>query len=185
MAKFDLLLLFVLSCICSSRICSAFYSSMASQARREALPRYISKCNVPRYHSSATLNSLPDLIADPSFNLAAGSAILGTICGGLEDVVKEKINKPLAYVFGAGAIVFTLFGAFIAFQTATLRFTFDETSFALVKATGEKIGENVVVGGENKWAYKRSLYFDDFIFMTYDTFSKHKIMRVQFSLQLC
>ena len=67
-------------------------------------------------------------VADPSFNLAAGSAILGTICGGLEDL-KDGENKklPTAPLFGLGAIVFVLFGAFIAFQTATLRFTFDVT----------------------------------------------------------
>jgi NIMA (never in mitosis gene a)-related kinase len=107
-----------------------------------------------QFKPSTTLTSLPDVIADPSFNLAAGSAVVGTICGGLEDVVKNKVGKPLAYVFGGGAILFTIFGAFVAFQTATLRFTFDDTSFALVKSSGEKIGDNVVVGGENKWTYK-------------------------------
>jgi len=99
------------------------------------------------------LKATPFFIVDPSFNLAAGSAVIGTLCGGLEDVVKQKVNKSLAAVFGGGAILFTIFGAFIAFQTATLRFTFDENSFSLVKSSGEKLDENVVVGGENKWAY--------------------------------
>jgi hypothetical protein len=104
--------------------------------------------------TATALRALPDVIADPNFNLAAGSAVIGTICGGLEDVIKSKVGKPLAYVFGGAAVLFTIFGAFIAFQTATLRFAFDETSFSLVKSSGEKIGDNVVVGGENKWVYK-------------------------------
>ena len=57
-------------------------------------------------------------------------------------------------IFGGGAILFTLFGGFIAYQTTSLRFTFDESNFSLVKSSGGKIGENIVVGGENKWAYK-------------------------------
>ena len=64
-------------------------------------------------------NSLPDLIADPNFNLAAGSAVVGTISGGLEDVVK-KASKPLGLALGALAVVFTLFGGFIAFQVNSL-----------------------------------------------------------------
>ena len=32
-------------------------------------------------------------IADPSFNLAAGSAVLGTLCGGLEDLKDGEDNK--------------------------------------------------------------------------------------------
>lgn len=103
-------------------------------------------------------------IADPSFNLAAGSAILGTICGGLEDI-KSDVNGeakklPTAPLFGLGAIVFTLFGAFIAFQTATLRFTFDDSEFSLVKADLSTTGENVVVGGENRWKYDTFVNWD-------------------------
>lgn len=100
-------------------------------------------------------------VADPSFNLAAGSAILGTICGGLEDLKDGESKKlPTAPLFGLGAIVFTLFGAFIAFQTATLRFTFDDTDFSLVKADLSTTGENVVVGGENRWKYDTFVNWD-------------------------
>eukprot|EP01041_Mallomonas_annulata_P009279 gene9279-19258_t len=101
--------------------------------------------------SSTLTSAVPPeaLFVDSSFNLAAGSAVVGTVCG-----VLENFKGPTARLFGAGAILFTLFGGFLAFQTATLRFTFDETSFALVKADSSSIGENIVVGGENKWAYK-------------------------------
>ena len=47
-----------------------------------------------------------------------------------------------------------LFGGFIAIQTISLRFTFDESAFSLKKESGEKLSENIVVGGENRWAYK-------------------------------
>jgi hypothetical protein len=55
-------------------------------------------------------------------------------------------NLPTAKLFGAGALLFTIFGAFIAYQTFTLRFTSTESSFSLVKADGSSSGENVVVG---------------------------------------
>ena len=54
------------------------------------------------------------------------------------------------------------FGVFIAFQTTNLRFTFDESAFALVKADLSSTGENVVVGGENRWAYKSFVNYDFF-----------------------
>lgn len=107
------------------------------------------------------LQMMDPTIIDPSFNLAAGSAVIGTICGGLEDLKGKDGNKlPTAKLFGGGALLFTLFGAFIAFQTYTLRFTSDSTSFALVKADGSSTGENVVVGGENKWAYSTFTNYD-------------------------
>ncbi len=87
-------------------------------------------------------------LVEASYNLAAGSATLGLLCGVLEDR-----KGRLAKVWGAGAIIFTLFGGFVAYQTSTLRFKFDDDSFSLVKADGKGIGENLVVGGENSWQY--------------------------------
>jgi NIMA (never in mitosis gene a)-related kinase len=103
----------------------------------------------------------PTTVIDASYNLAGGSAVIGTLCGGLEDLKGSDGQKlPTAKLFGGAAVLFTLFGAFIAFQTTTLRFTFDDTSFALVKADGSTSGENVVVGGENRWAYKSFTNYD-------------------------
>ena len=65
----------------------------------------------------------------------------------------------MAYVFGG---FFALFGVFIAFQTTTLRFTFDDTNFALVKSDLSTTGENVVVGGENVWRYDKFVNWDFF-----------------------
>ena len=95
-------------------------------------------------------------LVDPSFDLAAGAAVVGTVCGVLEDRLKGSVGK----VFGAGAIIFTLFGGFVAFQTSTLRFKFDDTAFSLVKSDGASLGENVVVGGENRWSYDSFVNYD-------------------------
>lgn len=95
------------------------------------------------------------LLIDANFNLAAGSLVVGTICG-----VLENFKGITARLFGAGAIAFTIFGGFLTFQTSTLRFKFSEDSFALVKADGSSNGENIVVGGENSWKYKSFVNYD-------------------------
>tara|TARA_A100001035_G_scaffold257030_1_gene232767 strand:+ start:795 stop:1286 length:492 start_codon:yes stop_codon:yes gene_type:complete len=95
-------------------------------------------------------------LVEASYNLAAGSATIGLVCGFLEDA-----KGRLAKLWGAGAIIFTLFGGFVAYQTTTLSFKFDEDSFSLVKtADGTSLGENVVVGGENDWKYSSFVNWD-------------------------
>jgi hypothetical protein len=92
-------------------------------------------------------------VVDPSYNLALGSLALGAVFGlppRSVDTLFETIVSRAAYLVGT---LCATFGLFIAFQTTTLRFTFDETSFALVKADLSSTGENVVVGGENVWKY--------------------------------
>lgn len=95
------------------------------------------------------------LMIDGSYNLAAGCAVLGTTCG-----VLENFKGPTAKLFGGGAIAFTVFAAFIAFQTTNLRFQFDDTNFSLVKADGKSNGQNIVVGGENSWKYNTIVNYD-------------------------
>mmetsp|Transcript_21168 Transcript_21168/g.29655 ORF Transcript_21168/g.29655 Transcript_21168/m.29655 type:complete len:228 (-) Transcript_21168:368-1051(-) len=92
---------------------------------------------------------------DPSYNLAIGTFGIGLASGFLEDLRDGEGEKLLtAKPFGALALLFTLFAAFLTFQTFTLRFAFDDDSFSLVRSNdGSSIGENVVVGGENKWKY--------------------------------
>ena len=100
-------------------------------------------------------------VADPSYNLAAGAAVFGVICGGLEDIKGgDGAKLPTAKLFGGAAVLFVVFAAFLTFQTTTLRFTFSDSSIALVKADGSSIGENVVVGGENRWSYKSFVNYD-------------------------
>lgn len=100
-------------------------------------------------------------LVDPSYNLALGSFAVGLSAGFLEDIRDENNEKLLtAKPFGALALIFTIFSLFLAFQTTTLRFAFDDDSFSLVKADGSSLGENVVVGGENKWKYSSFLNYD-------------------------
>jgi hypothetical protein len=112
----------------------------------------------PTYHNSRHSSKAPCLqmsidLVDPSYNLAIGAFGVGLVGGVLEDI-KDKSGEKLitAKLFGGLALVFTLFSAFLAFQTTTLRFAFDDDSFYLVKNDGSSF-ENVVVGGENKWKY--------------------------------
>jgi hypothetical protein len=108
----------------------------------------------PSSHKRPALR-MSGLLVDSSYNLAIGSLILGTIFGVLEN------NKgPAAKVWGGGAILFTAFAAFIAFQTTTLRFQFDDSSFSLVKLDGNKVEENIVVGGANSWRYDSFVNYD-------------------------
>lgn len=111
------------------------------------------RCN-KRTGQTLQMMDLPIMI-DSSYNLAAGCAVIGTACG-----VLENFKGPTGKLFGGGAIAFTVFAAFIAFQTTTLRFQFDETSFSLVKADGQSNGKNIVVGGENSWKYNSFVNYD-------------------------
>ena len=91
-------------------------------------------------------------------------AIVGTgvIGSGWAAWFAARGYKVTAFVPGA---LLALFGLFIAFQTATLRFTFDDKEFSLVKADLSSTGENVVVGGENRWAYDKFVNYDFFNFI--------------------
>jgi len=96
-------------------------------------------------------------LVDPSYNLAIGTFVIGLGSGFLEDL-RDKNNEKLltAKPFGLLALIFTIFSLFIAFQTTTLRFGFDDDSFSLVKSGSggtPLVEENIVVGGENKWKY--------------------------------
>lgn len=91
---------------------------------------------------------------EPSYNLALGSFGVGLAAGALEDIRNsEGIKLPTAKIFGGLALLFTLFAAFLTFQTTTLRFTFDDNAIALVSQDGSKIADNIKVGGENRWKY--------------------------------
>ena len=125
----------------------------SSHAFRLPTASKLTKCK----SSSRVIIKMVDLplMIDSSYNLAAGCAVIGTACG-----VLENFKGPTGKLFGGGAIAFTVFAAFIAFQTTTLRFQFDDTSFALVKADGQSNGKNIVVGGENSWKYNTFVNYD-------------------------
>ena len=93
-------------------------------------------------------------VIEPSYNLAIGSLALGAAFGVPGSPLKSKLSAFL------GAIPLTLFGLFLAYQTTTLRFTFDDENFSLVKSNLDSTGENVVVGGENVWAHNKVVNYD-------------------------
>mmetsp|Transcript_3854 Transcript_3854/g.7386 ORF Transcript_3854/g.7386 Transcript_3854/m.7386 type:complete len:217 (+) Transcript_3854:31-681(+) len=117
-------------------------------------------------------------VIEPSYNLALGASILGagllTEAKLLADRQVLLTSEPevdtkrvgIVNIAKLGSLIvgvpIALFGLFLAFQTTTLRFTFDDTSFSLVKADMSSTGENVVVGGENRWAYDKFVNFDFF-----------------------
>ncbi len=121
-----------------------------------------------QYRNNAFKFQMSIMEVDPNYNLAAGSAIVGLVCGILEDQKSKDdgfLKSILTKISGAGAVLFTIFGFFIAYQTTTLRFTFDDSNkcFSLVKAghsDNKSIGENVVVGGENSWKYNSFKNYD-------------------------
>ena len=97
-----------------------------------------------------------EIIIEPSYNLAIGSLALGAAFGVPGSPLKNKLSAILA------GIPLLLFGLFLAFQTTTLRFEFDDDAFSLVKSDGSSTGENVVVGGENSWRYSSFVNRDYF-----------------------
>ena len=115
----------------------------------------------PASSSSSALGVAALELVDPSYNLAIGAFGIGLSAGFLEDLRDGEGEKLLtAKFFGIFAVLFTVFSLFLAFQTTTLRFAFDEDSFSLVRASGDKTPENVVVGGENRWKYSSFSNYD-------------------------
>jgi len=103
------------------------------------------------------------LLVDASYNLAGGSLALATTSAFLQNAFKDKGNAYLNILSGKLNIfkyLLGLFGLFLTFQTTTLRFQFSDTGFSLVKADGSSIGDNIVVGGKNEWAYDSFVNYD-------------------------
>ena len=106
--------------------------------------------------NKTALSANPVEIIEPSYNLAIGSLALGAAFGVPGSPLKNKLSAILA------GIPLLLFGLFLAFQTTTLRFEFDDDAFSLVRSDGTSTGENVVVGGENSWRYSSFVNRDYF-----------------------
>ena len=131
------------------RLCSGF-TTTPTPMRSSSLTT-----TVPTHRQSSRLQAGGGIeFIDPSYNLALGSFGVGLVGGFLEDVRNSEGTKLVtAKLFGSLALIFTLFSAFLAIQTTTLRFTFDDQAIALVRPDGSSIGDNIKVGGENKWSY--------------------------------
>lgn len=84
--------------------------------------------------------ALPDVVIDPDYKLGA----IFLVAGLLLDTIPYVQLLPGPFV--------TLLGVLFLVQANRVRFLFDKDSFEL-KIGEESSGENVVVGGENKWSY--------------------------------
>jgi len=99
---------------------------------------------------------IPDVVIDPSYSLAVGFAIYGLI------FLILLQGSIFGVVFGGLNV---LFASFLAIQTYRLRFFFDETSFELKEVDAGSLvesGENIVVGGQNRWTYDSFVSWDFF-----------------------
>ena len=135
----------------------AFASPASARRRpRSATSSGPATLRAPSSRLLPPLAAVPLEVIDPSYNLALGSLGLGLAFGVPGSPLKSRIG---AFV---GGVPLTLFGLFLAFQTTTLRFTFDDRDFSLVRSSGKSLGENVVVGGENVWAYDKFVNYDLF-----------------------
>jgi len=114
------------------------------------------KSNSINQLSSLSLSPSDLEVITPSYELAIGTLALGSVFGLPNSPLKNKFTAFLA------GIPLLLFALFIAFQTTTLRFTFSDTNFTLVKADMSSTGTNVVVGGENSWTYDSFVNYDFF-----------------------
>lgn len=145
---------FLMLLVCGTANAFTTTSSLAQLSSKSAG----SFVNEPINFASRTkhLAAVPLEVIDPSYNLALGSLALGAAFGVPGSPLKSKLSAFL------GGIPLTLFGLFLLFQTTTLRFTFDDDNFSLVRSSGDSLGENVVVGGENVWAYNKFVNYDLF-----------------------
>lgn len=92
---------------------------------------------------------LPDVVIEPDFRLAGIFLGLGLLLDAIP-YIQILLGLPV-----------TLLGVLFLIQTFRVRFVFDNDSFSVKtsivdESTGELqgSGENFVVGGENRWAYK-------------------------------
>jgi len=97
-----------------------------------------SKARVARVVASASKGS--SVVVEPDYRIPA--VLLGT--AGVLFAADQKLAASLP----------GLLGALLLFQTTRVRFLFDEDSLEVVIGDkAEKSGENVFVGGENRWKY--------------------------------
>ena len=90
---------------------------------------------------------IPDVVVDPDYNVSIGFAAYGVF---LVAIFQASL---LGVVLGGLTL---LFASFLVVQTNRLRFVFDDTSFELKSGLSGELtdtGENVVVGGANRWTY--------------------------------
>jgi hypothetical protein len=99
------------------------------------------------------------------------------MASGNDQVIIDKDFRLSAIFLGAGLLldqipyiqltlgpIVTLLGILFLVQTFRLDFVCDDSTFSLQDTTTEdnEVGENIVVGGENRWTYDSFANFDFF-----------------------
>uniref|UniRef100_A0A7S1V028 Uncharacterized protein n=1 Tax=Grammatophora oceanica TaxID=210454 RepID=A0A7S1V028_9STRA len=143
----------------------AFVAPSRFGPRRSAQP----KCSTTTLHAGSPLDALknifappvakepepepqlPDVVIDPDFRLA-GIFLAGGFFLDLIPYIQLTLG-PLV----------TLLGVLFLVQTFRIRFVFDKDAFELKQGDGTTdTGENVVVGGANRWTYDSFVNYDFF-----------------------
>ncbi|KAL3811470.1 hypothetical protein ACHAXA_010722, partial [Cyclostephanos tholiformis] len=102
---------------------------------------------------------IPDVVIDPDYTLAASFAVIG-----ISIIVAD--GGGVGGVLGGGFI--SLLASLFAVQATRLRFVFDESCFELKTVDSvysdvlRDSGENIIVGGANRWAYDAFVNWDFF-----------------------
>lgn len=136
--------------VTSTTSTSKFVLSMTKQQEQEGPFDFLSGLFNNKDNTNQIKNELkpklPDKVIDPDYNIAIAFAVVG--------ILIVLITQASIYGCVQGGITL-LFSSFLAVQATRIRFIFDETSFEL-KMGGDNLqssGENIVVGGENRWTY--------------------------------
>jgi hypothetical protein len=123
----------------------------SGSSNNPALDVYSQRVLTTKLHqaSSSSDSDSDTVIIDADFRLAG----IFLTAGLLLDTI------PLLQVT-LGPII-TLLGVLFLVQTFRLKFVCDKTSFAL-QNTSKESGENIIVGGENRWTYGSFVNYDFF-----------------------
>ena len=113
---------------------------LASVATAFQRPALLQRSVAAPPRTTALRASANDVTIDRDFRLAIGT------CG------VALLLDQIPYVQLLLGLPLSVLGALFLIQTFRLDFTFDDKAFEL-KSGEEDIGENVVVGGANRWAY--------------------------------
>lgn len=114
----------------------------------KAIGNLFSQDNTPQQEKEP---SLPDVIIDPSFKLAGIFLVAGIALDCIPYI--QLTLGPLV----------TLLGLLFLVQTFRIRFTFDPNNFELRMGDSlDSVGDNIVVGGENKWPYESFVNWEFF-----------------------
>lgn len=96
----------------------------------------------------------PEMIVDPSFNLAILSGTIATT-----SAVSAKFFQKKRASFLSVSLIFSFLSFYVNEKTLTVRFKFDDKAFSLVKVDGSPIGSHPLLGGEYAWEYPQIVNF--------------------------